>query len=249
MSNTVPHATQYEITLISHKLCPYVQRAVIALQELGIDYQRIDIDLDNKPGWFNTLSPLGKVPVMVVDNETVLFESAAIAEYVNDIGGGQLLSSTSVDKARQRAWIEFASATLNNIGQLYSALDETQYKNMVQELNKKWSLVELNLSETGFFSGNNFSLVDAAFAPVFRYFEVFEQFTEFKFLNRHSKISSWRKKMAQRTSVIGAVSQDYPELLTSFVSIRNTYLGQLAKSYQHQKSQQRENSFQLYKNH
>ena len=68
-----------QLTLISHKLCPYVQRAVIALEELGIEYKRIDIDLANLPDWFKRLSPLGKVPLLLIDDETVLFESAVIA--------------------------------------------------------------------------------------------------------------------------------------------------------------------------
>ena len=62
-----------QLTLISHKLCPYVQRAVIALQELGFEYKRIDIDLDNPPEWFKRLSPLGKVPLLLIDDETVSF--------------------------------------------------------------------------------------------------------------------------------------------------------------------------------
>ena len=50
--------------LISHKLCPYVQRAVIALSEKGIPFGRIDIDLASKPDWFLSISPLGKTPVL-----------------------------------------------------------------------------------------------------------------------------------------------------------------------------------------
>ena len=53
---------------ISHKLCPYVQRAVIALNEKGVPFERIDIDLANKPDWFLKISPLGKVPVLLVDD-------------------------------------------------------------------------------------------------------------------------------------------------------------------------------------
>ncbi len=40
------------LKLVSHKLCPYVQRAVIALKEKGVPFERIDIDLNNKPDWF-----------------------------------------------------------------------------------------------------------------------------------------------------------------------------------------------------
>ena len=74
------------LKLISHKLCPYVQRAVIALTEKGVPFERIDIDLANKPDWFLKISPLGKVPVLVVTGndgkEVALFESNVICEYI-----------------------------------------------------------------------------------------------------------------------------------------------------------------------
>ncbi len=63
-----------KLKLISHKLCPYVQRAVISLKEKGVPFERIDIDLDNKPDWFLKISPLGKVPVLQVGDK-VVFES------------------------------------------------------------------------------------------------------------------------------------------------------------------------------
>ena len=80
-----------QFTLISHKLCPYVQRAVIALIELNVSFKRIDIDLKNKPDGFMAMSPLGKVPILVIDDDTRLFESAIIAEYVNEVNSGTLL--------------------------------------------------------------------------------------------------------------------------------------------------------------
>ena len=45
-----------KLTLISHKLCPYVQRAVIALAEKGVPFERIDVDLASKPDWFLKIS-------------------------------------------------------------------------------------------------------------------------------------------------------------------------------------------------
>src|SRR5437763_8050 len=41
-----------KLTLVSHKLCPYVQRAVIALTEKAVPFERLDIDLADKPAWF-----------------------------------------------------------------------------------------------------------------------------------------------------------------------------------------------------
>lgn len=67
-------------TLISFKLCPYVQRSVINLLEKKVDYEIKYIDLANKPEWFLKISPFRRVPVLVV-GEDVLFESAVINEY------------------------------------------------------------------------------------------------------------------------------------------------------------------------
>ena len=220
-----------QLTLISHKLCPYVQRAVIALEEQGIDYKRIDIDLSNPPEWFKRLSPLGKVPLLLVDDDKVLFESAVIAEYINDIGSAELLAGNPIDKARQRAWIEFASAALDNIGALYSASGEKSFARAASQLESKWRQLEANLGESIFFSGDKFSLVEAAFAPMFRYLDLFEQLVELKFLHDYPGVAGWRKSLRERESVQRAVRPDYQNLLAEFIAARDSYLGKQARQY------------------
>ncbi len=224
-------ANKQQLTLISHNLCPYVQRAVIALQELGIEYRRIDVDLDNPPDWFKRLSPLGKVPLLLIDDEVVLFESAVIAEYVNDIGGANLLLTDPIEKARQRAWIEFASATLDNIGALYSASGESNYARSASQLEVKWRQLEQILTGSQFFSGEQFSLVDAAYGPVFRYLDLFEKLVDTDFLGQFPKLASWRKRLQARESVSNAVRSDYQILLTEFLADRDSWLGQRASDF------------------
>jgi glutathione S-transferase len=55
-----------KIKLISFDLCPYVQRAAIAMRELEIPYEIEYINIMNKPAWFLAISPRGKVPVLLV---------------------------------------------------------------------------------------------------------------------------------------------------------------------------------------
>lgn len=221
--------TDARLTLVSHKLCPYVQRAVIALEELGLEYRRIDVDLGDPPDWFRRLSPLGKVPLLLIDDETVLFESAVIADYVNEIGGGSLLRGEPLARAEQRAWIEFASATLNTIGALYNARGQQNFRRVAAELDSKWRQLESYLTCAPYFSGSDFSLVDAAFGPVFRYFDVFGQLVDDDFLGDYPKIGAWRTALAARHSVRKAVSPDYPALLTKFLAARDSRLGKAAR--------------------
>ncbi|HWP16720.1 MAG TPA: glutathione S-transferase family protein, partial [Xanthobacteraceae bacterium] len=98
-----------KLTLVSHKLCPYVQRAVIALTEKRVPFERVDVDLANKPEWFKKVSPLGKTPVLLV-GDTAIFESAVILEYLEETQPNPLHPGNPLMRAEHRAWIEFGSA-------------------------------------------------------------------------------------------------------------------------------------------
>src|SRR6202022_4817781 len=125
------------LKLISHKLCPYVERAVISLTEKGIPFERIDIDLANKPDWFLKISPLGKTPVLVVGDHAI-FESAVILEYLEETQAGPLHPADALRRAEHRAWIEFGSAVLNDIAGFYAAKDEATFKAKTAQLEQKF---------------------------------------------------------------------------------------------------------------
>ena len=220
--------TNPKYILISHHLCPYVQRSAIALHEKNVPFKRRNVDLSDKPDWFVKLSPLGKVPLLQVDDETVLFESAVIAEYIDEVTGGGLLSTDSLEKSRQRAWIEYASSTIVNVGRLYNANNQAIFDEARHAIDSKWQTLEANLSNGPWFTGEDFSLVDAAFAPVFRYFEVFEPLLDIDFFSEVPKVSAWRNALAARSSVRSAVGGDYHERLLRFLADRDSVVGRLA---------------------
>src|SRR5712671_4259106 len=129
------------LKLISHKLCPYVQRAVIALTEKGVAFERVDIDLANKPDWFLAISPLGKTPVLLV-GDTSIFESAVILEYLEETQPKPLHPADPLARAEHRAWIEFASAVLNDIAGFYAAPNEAAFKAKASQLEQKFARLE-----------------------------------------------------------------------------------------------------------
>ena len=214
------------LKLISHKLCPYVQRAVIALTEKGVAFEQIDIDLANKPDWFLKISPLGKTPVLVV-GEHAIFESAVILEYLEETQAGPLHPADALCRAEHRSWIEFGSAVLNDIAGLYSAPDEAAFKAKAAQLEARFARLETRVAATPWFDGETFSLVDAVFGPVFRYFDVFDEIGDFGILAGKPKLARWRNSLAARPSVRSAVSTDYPALLGDFIDRRRSWLSQL----------------------
>lgn len=209
--------------LVSHALCPYVQRAAIVLAEKGVPFERRDIDLSNKPGWFLEVSPLGKTPVLLVDGEAI-FESAVICEYLEDTTLPRLHPANALQRAQHRSWMEFGSALLNLIAAFYNAPDEPSLLARAAEIRSRLRQVEAALGEGPYFAGAAFSLVDAVFGPVWRYFEAFDAIGEFGFRDGLPKVQRWRKVLAARPSVADAVRPDYMELLRSFLLARRSAL-------------------------
>jgi len=153
-----------DLHLVSHHLCPYVQRAVIVLIEKDIPHRRTYIDLADKPGWFLRISPLGRVPVLETGSE-VVFESLVITEYLDEVTPGSLHPTDPLDKARHRSWIEFGSETLNAIGALYNAKDAANFEDKRVALHGKFARIEREVAGP-YFSGDDFHLIDGVWGTV-----------------------------------------------------------------------------------
>lgn len=212
--------------LISHPLCPYVQRIAIALSEKGVPFKRTTIDLKNKPRWFTEISPLGKTPVLMV-KDVAIFESSVILEYLEEAQPNPLHPSDILERAQHRSWIEFGSSILNDIAALYSAKTKDLFNENVRMLMRKFQQVEDQLGAGPFFSGQNICLVDVVFAPVFRYFDTFDQIDDFGILGSKPKILAWRASLSTLTSVQHAVDDEFDDRLEEFLLGRNSYLTHL----------------------
>lgn len=213
--------------LISHDLCPYVQRAVIVAAEKGVKLERTFIDLAAKPSWFLKLSPTGKVPILWVTDDAdaghVLFESAAICEYLDEISPSPLLPVDPLARAKARAWVEFASSTLADIAGLYGAPDAARFDVKQDALRRRFEQVAAALAGP-WFAGERFGLVDAAFGPVFRYLDAFELLAGADLAPGLASVANWRAALAERPSIAFAVAPDYPNRLAAFLRARNSHL-------------------------
>jgi len=204
------------LILVSHALCPYVQRAAIVLAEKGIPFERRDIDLAHKPDWFLKVSPLGKTPVLLV-GDTAVFESSVICEYLDETSLPRLHPANALQRATHRSWMEFGSSLLSSIGAFYNAPDEQALLAKSEEIRARLGQLEVALGEGPHFAGEPFSLVDAVFGPAFRYFDTFEAIDDFGFFEGLPKVQRWRFALAARPSVAAAVRPDYPDLLHRFL--------------------------------
>jgi len=202
-----------------------VQRVVILMQEKQIAYLRTDIELHNKPEWLKKLTPTGKVPVLVTNENKALFESSLICEYLDEVSQGSLHPDDMLDKATHRAWIEYGTEILDCIAKIiyrdntYKCVETT-----LAEIADLFCLVEQELSDKKYFSGSQFHIVDAVYATIFRYFDVLGELTTLDLFSKLSKIRKWKGALLQRTSVQNAVPENYNELLVKFIKRRNSFI-------------------------
>ena len=221
------------LTLVSHHLCPYVQRAAIALAEKDVPFERVWVDLANKPDWFKAISPLGKVPLLRVPRDgrpdAVLFESSVICEYLEETQSGRKLHPADpLERAQHRAWMEFGSAILSDVWGLETAREPALYDAKRQAIAAKLATVEAALGDGPFFAGARFSLVDAVFGPIFRYFDVFDAIIDTGVFADVPKVRAWRAALTQRPSVRDAVTADYAARLRAFLVRHEAHLLQRA---------------------
>jgi glutathione S-transferase len=209
--------------LLSHALCPYVQRVAIVLAEKGVAFTRHDIDLANKPAWFLDISPMGKTPLLLVGDEPI-FESSVICEYLDDTQEPRLHPQPALLRAQHRAWMEFGSGVLNSIAGFYSAETAPALEAKARELKAKFGQLEDTLDGGTYFMGAQFSMVDAVFAPIFRYFDLFDAIGDFGVFAATPKVSAWRAQLARRPSVQLAVGADYVALLEQFLRSKHSAL-------------------------
>lgn len=183
---------------------------MIALRAKNIDFDVTYINLQDKPDWFLKISPHGKVPVLKVD-DIILFESNAIAEYLDETVAPRLHPEDPLQRARHRAWTDFVpdiSATLNKIG--YAPTKEDMEAALAAAPVKiaRLELALKDYKEPGgpYFGGEKLCLVDAAYAPFFQRFAIVESILQTGLFKDFPLVQAWSDTLLSTELVTGAVA-------------------------------------------
>ncbi|MCL6268410.1 glutathione S-transferase family protein [Sansalvadorimonas sp. 2012CJ34-2] len=216
------------IELISFKLCPFVQRSVITLLEKKVPFDITYIDLSNKPDWFLELSPTGKVPVLKTQGE-VVFESAVINEYLDEITPPSLHPKDPLIKAKHRAWIEFSSSLLMGQYKVAFAQDRNAAEEEQKALTKQLAHLEKSVSDGPLFAGQDFCLVDAAVAPFFMRVDLHNRHFGVDILDGFSRLKTWQSALLDRDSVRYSVVDNFEALTMERLEAGNSWMVQESK--------------------
>jgi len=203
---------------------------VILLRAKEVEFETTYINLAEKPDWFLKISPHGKVPVLAVD-EDPLFESNAIAEYLDDVVAPRCHPDDAFKRARNRAWTDFVPDFSKGINIYYTKTREEFDEKLagapvfLQKLED--AIAKERDNEGPYFNGPELCLVDAAYAPFLQRFALIEQFVQTGLLTDYPLIKAWSEALLQNDTVIGSVAPSFEEVFFANLKNRGFYVGTL----------------------
>jgi glutathione S-transferase len=217
------------LKLVSFDICPYVERSRIVLLEKDLPHDVAFIDLRDKPGWFLEVSPMGRVPVLLVDDRPVI-ESMVINELLDELyPHPPLFPADPLARAQGRGWIVFANDVLMPAGgaAMLALAGGAAGDGLAKPLPALRDALgklerELGRDRGPFFLGAGFSLVDATYAPFFRRWRLAEGWgaPEARLLGSFRAVSAWGDAVLSRPSVVAAAPAELGPKMRRFYAER-----------------------------
>ena len=186
---------------------------MIVLRAKDVKFEVTYINLREKPDWFLEISPHGKVPVLSVDGRP-LFESNAIAEYLDEMVPPRLHPEDPFKRARNRAWTDFVPDFADDFGSVYYAGDEAALTGRMEAAHGRLAKLEEAIArERGndgpYFNGPDLCLVDAAYAPFFMRYAFVESRLACGLLNEFPLVQAWSDALLANERVVGSVADSF----------------------------------------
>jgi len=215
--------------LCSFKTCPWVQRAAIVLQAKHVPYDITYIDRDNRPDWFLAISPHSKVPVLRIGEADALFESNAIAEYLDETAAPRLHPADPVARARNRAWTDYVPTFASAVSNTAYADSEQEFTARAAKIAGPFGKLDEALAKRGnagpYFNGPEFSLVDAAYAPFLQRYTFMDTLRPLGIIGKFPHLAAWRDALLAAAAVKESTVANFEAVWQENLILRGRWLG------------------------
>jgi glutathione S-transferase len=214
--------------LCSFKTCPWVQRAAIVLRAKGIQYDISYIDRNDRPAWFLAMSPHAKVPVLQIDGKDSLFESNAIAEYLDETTPPRLHPEDPLARARNRAWTDFVPTFAESVSDAAYSDSEEEFGKKAAKIAGPFGKLDDALAKRGndgpYFNGAKFSLVDAAYAPFLQRYTYMDRLKPIGAIDKLPRLKAWRDALIAHPAVKTSTVPNFEAVWQENLIIRKRWL-------------------------
>jgi glutathione S-transferase len=221
--------------LVSFKTCPWVQRAAIVLREKNTPFEFRHIEPDNRPDWFLAISPHKKVPVLRIDDRVSLFESNAIAEYLDETIAPRLHPEDPIERAVNRAWTDYVPTFAEQVTAVAYADGEADYAKAAAQIPVPFERLEKALEKQGsgpFFNGARYSLVDAAYAPFLQRYVFLDRVKRLGHIEKFPRLKAWSDALLARGSTHSFPEAEFEAMYRDNLRRRNKWVSQFIAAAQ-----------------
>jgi glutathione S-transferase len=197
-----------------------------------VEFEVTFVNLREKPDWFLEISPHGKVPVLKVDNE-ILFESNAIAEFLDETVAPRLHPEDPIERARNRAWTDYVPTFSSALSGAWYAASKEDLEKRLEESPEDIECVEealarqREINDGPFFNGPELSLVDCAYAPFLQRFLICDVYLKTGLLDEFPHVRAWADALLSDERVTGAVADNFLEEFHANLVRRGSYVAGL----------------------
>jgi glutathione S-transferase len=199
--------------LIASLTSPYVRKIRIVLAE-----KKIDCDLVIDSPWVEgnkvaAVNPLGKIPVLVLDDESTLYDSRVIAEYLDTVApNNRLIPASGRERISVKRWEALADGVLDAAVAAFLEAkrpDGERSASWIErqrgKVNQALKVMADDLGEQSWCHGNSFSLADIAVGCALGY--VSFRLGDIMWREQYPNLSQLYEKLMQRSAFAETVPQ------------------------------------------
>lgn len=219
MPVTANQSTGPDLELYVFDFCPYCQRALITLQYAGLPHRLVILDPDRLPDSFREVSPLGNVPVLRVNSQETLFESTVINDYLAALCSSPMLSPDPLERAKLRAWGEYASTCQGAFMQFLKADDAVKAQGAERALTQAFEPLIPVMDAVGpYFTGTDLAAIDTVYAPLFlRMAEVSRHSDFLDEAKLPDRLRRWQRALLEHPAVRASTIGEFPQVFRDFI--------------------------------
>jgi len=173
-----------------------------------VEFETYEVDLENKSEEFLKASSTGKVPVVVVDGDSI-YESNVVNQYLDEVADGpRLMPEDPKRRAYARIWMAFADTNyfpavfVASVGR-ERGFSEERISEALEKLKTALQKLEERLRDRDYLA-DEYSLADIAHAGNFVRLRELEERGEVS-LDEYPNVADWMERIEARRSYQEAV--------------------------------------------
>ena len=194
---------------------PNARRVWIFMKEKGIDVDRVPVDIragENLKPEYLAKNPMGRVPVLELDDGTCLAESVAICRYFESLHpdpclfGEGGLEAANIEMWNRRAELNFAmnaAGAFRNITGFFKDRETCVPewgRVCTDEAKSKLGVFEDQLGKSEYLAGDRFSIADISMGVFYGFAGMIEKMAQVDFALDRPNLKRWYEQISKRPS-------------------------------------------------